>query len=446
MVKLSDFYNYKDINSQFSDSFIKNSKAVKFSQDNNCCQIVITSTTPKKTIKSIQQSLFPLEINFINTTDSDFTEFIGNIVEKNDISKNSSTTNQNFSLDNISLSSPAVNILNAICASAVRQNASDIHIEPYENNTQIRYRIDGILKTVKILDKDFLPFLSSRIKVMANLNIMETRLPQDGSIHVSLNNSNYHFRVSTIPLTDGESIVLRFFSIENQNISLNELGFSKDQQKLLLKAINRSSGLIIVTGPTGSGKSTTIHSLLSTLDSQSLKIITIEDPIERILPGVNQIQVNEDIGLTFDGLLKRILRQDPDVIMIGEIRDKETASLAIRASLTGHLVITTMHTTSSTECFSRLRDLGIDNSMIASTLYCCIAQRLIRKTKGRTCIAEMFILDQTIQDYVEQNKTSFFIRNYLIKHGFSTLHDQALLKIKSHDTTAAEIKRIGLYE
>lgn len=164
MVKLSDFYNYKDINSQFSDSFIKNSKAVKFSQDNNCCQIVITSTTPKKTIKSIQQSLFPLEINFINTTDSDFTEFIGNIVEKNDISKNSSTTNQNFSLDNISLSSPAVNILNAICASAVRQNASDIHIEPYENNTRIRYRIDGILKTVKFWIKIFYHFSQAVLK------------------------------------------------------------------------------------------------------------------------------------------------------------------------------------------------------------------------------------------------------------------------------------------
>ena len=261
---------------------------------------------------------------------------------------------------------------------AKQLGSSDIHIEPYEESRRVRIRIDGVLVERYIIEKEDYPSIINKIKIMANLDISEKRLPQDGRIFFNKQNMKFDIRVSTLPTLYGEKIVLRLLSNDATNIELETLGFSKNDLENYMEGIKQHNGIVLISGPTGSGKTTTLYATLKLLNKESSNVVTIEDPIEYTLEGINQVQLKESIGLDFASALKTFLRQDPDVIMLGEIRDKETASMAIRASLTGHLVLSTIHTNSAWDTVSRLVDMGIPSYLIANTLRLSVAQRLVR--------------------------------------------------------------------
>ncbi|MBI5442047.1 MAG: type II/IV secretion system protein [Deltaproteobacteria bacterium] len=274
---------------------------------------------------------------------------------------------------------PVVNLVNALVSRAVVRGASDLHLEPYKNMARVRYRIDGILH-----DEEFLPIrmqlpVVSRIKILAGLDIAEKRIPQDGKIELRVASKNVDIRVSTLPVDAGEGVVMRFLARESLQLEPEKLGLEPDLLAWFREDIAHTSGVILVTGPTGSGKSTTLYSALSRLNREEVKIITIEDPVEYRLDGVNQIQVKPEIGYDFPRALRSILRQDPDVIMVGEIRDAETARIAMQSSLTGHLVFSTLHTNDAPTSYTRLIDLGVEEYLLNSTLVSVVAQRLVRK-------------------------------------------------------------------
>ncbi len=276
-------------------------------------------------------------------------------------------------------SAPVSKMVSVILKHAVDGRASDIHIEPGENSSRIRYRIDGVLQTSLVLPKYIHSAVVSRIKVLANLKIDETRLPQDGRIRISVSNRNIDFRISTFPLNQNEKVVMRILDTSKGVIDLNDLGFVGKNYDLIKENINKPHGILLVTGPTGSGKSTTLYSVLNILNKDSVNIVTLEDPIEYYISGVNQSQVNPDIGYTFASGLRSILRQDPNVIMVGEIRDNETAELAIHAGLTGHVVLSTLHTNDAFGAVPRLIDMQVEPFLITSTVNIIVAQRLVRK-------------------------------------------------------------------
>lgn len=273
---------------------------------------------------------------------------------------------------------PIIRLLNALFTQAVKEQASDIHIEPYENHLSIRFRIDGILREVLQPQRTVAPLLASRIKVMARLDIAEKRLPQDGRISLRIANRPVDIRVSTLPAQYGERVVLRLLDNQTGRLNLPQLGLSLADQARLGQLITKPHGIILVTGPTGSGKTTTLYAALSQLNNRQRNILTIEDPIEYYLEGVGQTQVNPKIEMSFARGLRAILRQDPDVVMIGEIRDLETAQIAVQASLTGHLVLSTLHTNSAIGTVTRLLDMGVEPFLLASSLLAVLAQRLVR--------------------------------------------------------------------
>jgi len=361
-------------------------------------------------------------------------------------------------IDQVADDAPVVNLLNSIFLEAISKRASDIHIESGAYETAVRFRIDGLLVTVKQISQERAVAVSARLKILANLNILENRRPQDGHIDVKTDSYSLDVRISTIPTVWGESIVLRLLNRSDSPLSLDSLGFSVEYAAYLEKILAVTSGLILVTGPTGSGKTTTLAALLKELDIKSTKIISIEDPVEYRIPGIIQIQVNEELGLGFDTLLRRIFRQDPDVIMIGEIRDIETAELAIRAALTGHLVFATLHTNNSLEAVYRLQNMGVPPYMVAAVLKAVIAQRLIRKVcrdcmakgcsrcsntgyVGRTAIAEFISVDLTLQDMIAAGAVIEQLRSRLNDMRFKTLYDDAEDKVASSLTTEAEVRR-----
>lgn len=275
---------------------------------------------------------------------------------------------------------------------AFQNNASDIHFEAYEESCRVRFRIDGKLIERHMIEKGNYPSLVNQVKILANLDISEKRLPQDGRILYHRGNNHFDIRVSTLPTIHGEKMVLRLLTRQGGLLKLEDLGFSEKQMADYLKAIHKPHGLILISGPTGSGKSTTLYATLRLMNEKSCNILTIEDPVEYTLEGVNQVQLKEDIGLTFAGTLRTFLRQDPDIIMLGEIRDSPTAQMAIRSSLTGHLVFSTIHTNNAWGCVSRLTDMGVHPYLVSDTLLLCVAQRLIRllcpKCKQEMVIAE----------------------------------------------------------
>lgn len=273
---------------------------------------------------------------------------------------------------------PIIRLINAILSQAVREQASDIHLEPFEDRVSVRFRIDGVLSEVLSPKPELAPVLVSRLKVMARLDIAEKRLPQDGRITVRLAGHAVDIRVSTIPAAHGERIVLRLLDQAAGQLRLNELHMPPLVQERLARALHRPHGIILVTGPTGSGKTTTLYAGLSHINDPSRNILTIEDPVEYLLPGIGQTQVNTKVDMTFARGLRAILRQDPDVVMIGEIRDSETADIAIQASLTGHLVLSTLHTNTAIGAVLRLKDMGVEPFLLASSLEVVMAQRLVR--------------------------------------------------------------------
>ena len=273
---------------------------------------------------------------------------------------------------------PVIQLINAILGQAIKQQASDIHFEISEDRLLVRFRLDGVLQEILEPPRVFAPLLISRLKVMAKLNIAERRLPQDGRISIKIAGRGIDLRVSTIPTHYGERIVLRLLDKKSAPLDLLKLGMSPDTLSLMRDLIAKPHGIILVTGPTGSGKTTTLYAAITELNNSQRNILTIEDPIEYYLPGIGQTQVNNKVGMTFAKGLRAILRQDPDIVMVGEIRDKETADMAIQASLTGHLVFSTLHTNSAVAAITRLRDIGVEPFLLSSTIIGVLAQRLVR--------------------------------------------------------------------
>jgi len=347
-----------------------------------------------------------------------------------------------------STDSPVIRLINAILSEAIKDGASDIHIEPYEENLIIRFRTDGILKEKIRPSSRISPLLNARIKIMSNLDIAERRIPQDGRMSLKLGERWVDIRVSTLPSSYGERIVLRLLDKADSSLDLKELGMTEDLLGNYRTELKNNSGIILVTGPTGSGKTTTLYSGLNYLNDQTRNILTVEDPIEYAIEGVGQTQVNNRVGLTFEKGLRAILRQDPDVVMVGEIRDKETADIAIQASLTGHLVLSTVHTNDSVGAITRLIDMGVEPYLIASSLRMVIAQRLVRKIdpasqelSGRIGIFESILINDDIKELIHNKGSESEIKNIAFKDN-NTLELDGQEKVKSGLTTEEELRRV----
>lgn len=378
---------------------------------------------------------------------------------------------------------PVIKLVNSLLFRAVKEKASDIHIEPYEKDMLVRYRIDGVLLDIFKPPKRLQNSITSRVKVMSNLNIAEKRLPQDGRIPLKIGGKDIDVRVSTMPTAFGERVVMRLADRSNTVLELEQLGFSESSLSKFDDILGRTYGILLVTGPTGSGKSTTLYASLSKINQPDINIVTIEDPVEQRIHGIGQIPVNAKIGLTFGSGLRAILRQDPDVIMVGEIRDLETAEISINASLTGHLVLSTLHTNDSAGAFPRLIDMGCEPFLIATSLQGVIAQRLVRilcphcrvpyqptdlelqslgisraeATKsnickkqgcnqcngkgyvGRTIIAEFMMVSEAIRSLIMQRKDGATIRKKAIEEGMLTFRDHGVQKVLSGITTLEEL-------
>ena len=357
--------------------------------------------------------------------------------------------------------------------------SSDIHFEPYEHKCRVRFRLDGKLKEQFIIPLQEYPVIVNKLKIKAGLDISEKRLPQDGRITVKTNTAEFDIRVSSLPTLHGEKLVLRILSKDANHINLDDLGFTKEELKAYKETIKKPNGIVLISGPTGSGKTTTLYATLNLLNDDATNILTIEDPIEYTLEGINQVQLKENIGLDFASTLRTFLRQDPDVIMVGEIRDGKTANMAIRAALTGHLVLSTIHTNSAWATISRLIDMGIPSFLIASTLNVSVAQRLVRKLcndckqideiekglfpssfkipqhlknhykavgcntcyhtgyNGRKAIYEIIPINKTVVNHIRQNDLE--IDNYIAENNIATLKSNAIELVEQGITSIEEV-------
>ena len=399
----------------------------------------------------------------------------------------------NIDLDDIramSESQPVKKLLNLVLLAAIRDTASDIHFEPFEDEFKMRYRIDGILYEMVPPPRHIALAVASRIKVMSNLDIAERRVPQDGRIELTVGGKPVDLRVSVLPTMFGESVVMRVLDRTQVELDITKIGLRDDEQKVVEELIHRPNGIVIVTGPTGSGKTTTLYSALSAINTPDVKIITTEDPVEYDIEGLIQVQINPDIDLTFARCLRHILRQDPDIILVGEIRDLETAQIAIHSSLTGHLVFSTLHTTDAPTAITRLLDLGLEPYMVTATLEAIVAQRLVRKIckngraefeptedmlweleltpeevrgrtfffgrgcdlcnntgyKGRTGLFEIMHMDDHLRDLILHQASTNVIRDEARKGGMRALRDDGLLGIYDGVTTIEEVVKATVVE
>lgn len=386
-------------------------------------------------------------------------------------------------LKDLASEAPVIRLVQRFIEEGVRQRASDIHLEASETALHIRYRMDGLLRLAENQPRELAQSVVSRIKVMAGLNIAERRLPQDGRIRVTVHGKDIDFRVATSPTLHGESVVLRILDRQQVALDFTALGFDEHSKAQLRSAISRPYGIVLVTGPTGSGKTTTLYAALKEINTPDKKILTVEDPVEYILQGVNQVQIKPQIGLTFASSLRAFLRQDPDIMMVGEIRDRETAEIAIQAALTGHLLLSTLHTNSAAAAVTRLLDMGIDDYLLTSTLHLIVGQRLVRKLceecrqpyvpsgetlrrfgldgsyakqwyhargcascqagyQGRTTILEALSMSDTVRAKILARADAHQIERVAIDEGMRTLFRHGLERVESGTTTIEEVLRV----
>lgn len=391
-----------------------------------------------------------------------------------------------FSMEGDGVDAPAVKLLDQILQTGVTLRASDVHLDPSEGKIAVRYRIDGMLRNDRTLPKRIQNALIARVKILANLNITETRMPQDGRIRLVIDAKPIDLRVSTLPTVFGEKVVIRILDLTNIFKKLTEIDLHADTLKQYRDVISRPSGLVLLTGPTGSGKTTTLYSSINELNQEDVNIITVEDPVEYQLEGVNQVQVNNTVGLSFATGLRSILRQDPNIIMVGEIRDRETAEIAIRSSLTGHVVFSTLHTNSAVDAIPRLFDMGVEPYLVVSSLTGVMAQRLVKRVckdckttrpvtkmeqdlfekhhidieevtegagcdscrgtgyRGRMAIHELMVIDDQVKKLMMNNASMREIKDYVKDKGMHFLVDDGLLKVKDGLTTIEEVMRVAI--
>jgi len=438
-----------------------------------------------KTALATQSSILSA-INFAYDISSDSAEQVIQDMHEEDSEKIISAVEETGDLLDNTSDAPIIKLVNLMLSQAVKAKASDIHIEPYQKKLKIRHRVDGVLYDMLSPPKHIQATLVSRVKIMARLNIAEKRLPQDGRIEIRIGDKNVDIRVSTIPTAFGERIVLRLLDKTNVLLRLTDLGMPEEKLHTFDKLIRSAHGIILVTGPTGSGKTTTLYAALNTINNPDINIITIEDPVEYQMEGIGQIQVNPKINLTFANGLRSIVRQDPDVILVGEIRDRETAEIAIQAALTGHLVFSTLHTNDSASAITRLIDMGIEPFLISSSVIAILAQRLVRTVcsdcreayvpdeeilnniglspeivkgkeiyrakgcqhclntgyKGRSGIFEFMILDDFMSDLILKNADSNSIEHMAVQRGMTTLRQDGAMKVLKGLTTVEEVLRV----
>jgi general secretion pathway protein E len=368
---------------------------------------------------------------------------------------------------------PVIKLVNSILFDAIKARASDVHVQPQEDRLLVRQRIDGVLFDALTIPRDFQEEVVTRCKVLGRMNIAEKRLPQDGRASVRVGDRLIDLRIASLPTSFGERVVIRFLDKSARLYTLEELGMDLETLRIFRRLIKREHGLLLVTGPTGSGKSTTLYAALQEINAKDLNVLTLEDPIEYQLDGISQTQINEKKGMTFAGGLRNILRQDPDIIMVGEIRDRETAEMAIQSALTGHLVFSTLHTNDAASAVTRLLDLGIEPYLVASSLIAVIAQRLVRRvcpacparqsgdatpesrTSGQGCahcrgtgycgrigLFEQMEVTDVLQDVIQQRAAATQIRQLAAGKGMNLLAEDGQRKVRLGITTAAEVQRV----
>ena len=474
-------------------SFLKKYSLLPISLENDILKILKSENTSLEGI-SIAIRHFPYETDFVDYDEDEIQRLIYKWYEAQ-----SQTDEEEFDIESliedpsqlrdIAQEAPIIRLVNNYINYAMEAGASDIHLEPTKKTFDVRYRIDGVLYLQDQLSKKIQPAVTSRIKLMSKMDIAEVRLPQDGRIKNKYDDVEVDIRVSSIPTIHGESLVLRILNKESVSLKFDALGMDDKHTSVFKDLISRPYGIILVTGPTGAGKTTTLYTAIDNITKDDKKIITVEDPVEYQLEGINQIQVNQKIGLTFANTLRSILRQDPDVILIGEIRDTETAEIAVQASLTGHLVFSTLHTNDAAGAITRLIDMGIEPYLISSSLISVIGQRLVRKIcehckekiihtkkeidaiksslglngdleipysykgkgcpkcantgyRGRSAIYEMMIIDEDIKREIIISKNSDSIKKAAIQNGMREMRQDGIKKVLEGITTIEEILRV----
>ena len=487
-----------DLLNLFPFSFLKNHSFIPLKGENG--EIIITTSDPLKidigeikeiikkdvkiAISSEEKIIQCLEKYYYHPSSS--KKVIEDLSSEETVHLEEEIDTETTNLLDLANKAPVIRIVNQIIYRAISMRASDIHIQATETTLKIRYRIDGVLHDIFVLPKKYHPAIVSRIKIISNLDIAEKRIPQDGRTSIKVDGRKIDIRISIIPTFFGESVVMRLLDRSTFLYSLEELGFSKENYEKFSNLIKYDHGIILLTGPTGSGKTTTLYAALSKINNPGINIITLEDPVEYNIEGINQIQVNPKVGLTFANGLRAILRHDPNVIMVGEIRDVETAEMAIQASLTGHLVFSTLHTNDSTSAIVRLIDMGIEPYLIASSLIGVMAQRLVRLNcpecsveikppisllkkislsekdledgkfmegkgckkclgegyYGRTGIFELLIIDDEIRDMILRRVSSLEIKKVALEKGLKTLRMDGAEKVKKGLTTISEVLRV----
>ncbi|MFC7364707.1 MULTISPECIES: GspE/PulE family protein [Bhargavaea] len=391
--------------------------------------------------------------------------------------------------DNLTdLDSPIVRLVNQILSAAVVEKASDIHIDPREQKVLVRFRVDGMLKDERVLPKHMQAMVTARIKIMSGLDITEHRVPQDGRIKTNVDFRPIDLRVSSLPTVYGEKIVMRILDLSSSLTDMGRLGFNRINLDRFTKEVMKPSGIVLISGPTGSGKSSTLYAALNKLNREEVNIITVEDPVEYQLGGINQVQVNANVGMTFAAGLRSILRQDPDIIMVGEIRDRETVDIAVRASLTGHLVLSTIHTNDSIATVTRLLDMGVEPFLVTASLNAVVAQRLLRRVcrdcgrkepatqrereisakrgikieevtrgagcpscnmtgyRGRIAIHEVLVIDDDMRSAINRGEGAARLKEIAIRNKTIFLMDDGLLKVKQGITTTEEVFRVAMLD
>ena len=490
-------FKYDSSFDQVPMNLIQKSKLVPLSRDGKIVKVAIQDPADIHPMDDIRACLGDYKVKFVLAPEAEIMRIIHGQFDQashaakevmDGIGEDEYSEFEQLSEDTLDMANeaPIIRMVNAILSQGVQEGASDIHIEPYEKQLDVRYRIDGVLHKRLSPPRMIHAGIVSRIKIMSNLNIAENRLPQDGRIKLKLSGKDIDIRVSTIPTQYGERVVMRLLIKSDAKFGMDKMGFTPSLMKNLKSVINEPNGIFLVTGPTGSGKSTTLYTILNELNDESRNILTAEDPVEYEVAGVSQMQMHDKIGLNFATALRAFLRQDPDVIMVGEIRDEETARIAIQAALTGHLVLSTLHTNDTPSAVTRLVDMGVEPYLITSTVRAVVAQRLVRvicpkcKTaikptqkeisdleldptllkggkiyrgegcencvntgyRGRAGIYEFMTMDEDIQKLVLKGSDADTLKKAAVKKGMLTLRDYGKIKVADGLTTMEELLRV----